>query len=117
MRTKELVVAVALLAGGCAALEAPMQVSGEFPPPVIAGVTRFEDVAPKETPPPDTAVPPAVIAGVTRFADVAPPDVGVPDSGVPQPVTWVRFGVTREAAARETALAGNPPTPAQGKGN
>jgi hypothetical protein len=106
--------AVAVLAAGCNALPQPTQLAGsdEFPPPVIAGVTKFAQVAPPDVTPPDSSVPPPVIAGVTRFAATAP-DLGVPDSSVDKPVMWARFGVTREAADRETAIAGGK---AQGKG-
>ena len=106
MRGSKVLGAVAILAAGCNTLPEPNQLAGsdEFPPPVIAGVTKFAQVVPPEVPPPDTSVPPPVIAGVTRFAATAP-DLGVPDSSVDKPVVWARFGVTREEAERETALA------------
>ena len=77
--------------------------SGEFPPPVIAGVTKFAQTVPEYTMP-DTSVPPPVVWGVTRFPQTVV-DQGVPDSSVDKPVVWVRFGVTREAAEREAAMA------------
>ena len=106
MQRKAIVGAMAFLAAGCATLPEPTQLAAwdEFPPPVIAGVTRFAQVVPPEAVPPDTSVPPQVVWGVTRFAETAP-DLGVPDSAVDKPVMWARFGVTREAAERETALA------------
>ena len=117
MQRKMIVGAMALLAAGCGTLPEPTQLAagGEFPPPVIAGVTRFAQVVPPEGAVPDTTVPPQVIWGVTRFAETAP-NLGVPDSAVDKPVVWVRFGVTREAAERETALAGKPAAGA-GKGS
>jgi hypothetical protein len=118
MNRKVIAVVMALGSAGCSTLAPQFQLLDveDFPPPVIAGVTRFRQNVPPDPPYPDTAVPPTNIWGVTKFAQVGP-DLGVPDSGVPQPVFWVRFGVTREMAAREAAVAGNPPTPAQGKAN
>jgi hypothetical protein len=118
MNWKVIAAVMALGSAGCSSLAPQSQLLDveDFPPPVFAGVTRFAQVAPPDPPPPDTAVPPTNILGVTRFAEVAE-DKGVPDSAVPKAVYWVRFGVTPEMAARESALAGNPPAPAQGKGN
>ena len=122
MNGKVIAVVMALGAAGCSTVAPQWQLMDveDFSPPVIAGVTRFAQVIPPEPAYPDTSVPPTNVWGVTKFAQVAP-DEGVPDSTVPQPVIWARFGVTREAAARETARAGAPASgevPAQqGKGS
>src|SRR5690349_5413505 len=105
----------AWLLGGCGTMGASLDMSeAEFPPPVIAGVTKFAQVVPPEPTPPDTSVPPAVVWGVTKFPETVV-DAGVPDSAIDKPVVWVRFGVTKEAAERETALARS--APPQGKGS
>lgn len=77
---------------GCGTVHEPTQFAAwdEFPPPVIWGVMRFAEKATNEP---------------------------VPDSSVDKPVMWVRFGVTKEAADRETALATSRPGAGAGKGS
>ena len=80
----------------------------DVPPPNIAGVTKFLQVV-TAVPSANTEVPPAVIWGVTKFPETVVADDSPPDSTVPQPVIWVRFGVTKEAAEREMAEAARLP--------
>jgi len=94
-------IAVALPAG------ATDHYDGAFPPPVIAGVTRFAQTVP-DVAIAETEVPPRNIWGVSTFPSSVV-EAPLVDSAVPQPVVWVRWGVTKEAAEREAALASAAP--------
>lgn len=102
----------AWMLAGCGIVGVPTVATDDFPPPVIAGVTRFPQEVP-DIPLLDNSVPPPVVYGVTEFPDTVV-DSGVPDSSVDKHVVWARFGVTAETGQHEVARAAAGP---QGKGS